>query len=105
MYKIGVIGDRDSVLGFKAAGLSVFPVENEAEASLTLNRMLKEEYAIIYITEYYADISNATIDKYIDESPPATIPIPSKDGTLSIGISNVRRSVERAVGADILFGG
>lgn len=105
MYKIGVIGDRDSVLGFKAAGLSVFPVENEAEASLTLNRMLKEEYAIIYITEYYADLLNETIEKYIDESLPAIIPIPSKDGTLGIGISNVRRSVERAVGADILFGG
>ena len=106
MYKIGVIGDRDSVLGFKAAGLGVFPVENENNAGTALNHMLKEEeFAIIYITEQYADLLNETIEQYVDASLPAIIPIPSKDGTLGIGVSNVRRSVERAVGADILFGG
>ena len=26
MYKIGVIGDKDSIMGFKAVGISVFPV-------------------------------------------------------------------------------
>ena len=28
MYRIGVIGDRDSVLGFQTLGLEVCPVEN-----------------------------------------------------------------------------
>ena len=32
MYKIAVVGDRDSVLGFQALGLSVFPVETAEEA-------------------------------------------------------------------------
>ncbi len=27
MYKIGVLGDRDSIYGFGALGLEVFPVE------------------------------------------------------------------------------
>ena len=27
MYKIAVLGDRDSVMGFKALGLDVFPAE------------------------------------------------------------------------------
>ena len=30
MYKIGVIGDRESVLGFKAVGLEVFPCVRQA---------------------------------------------------------------------------
>ena len=32
MYRIGVIGDRESVLGFKAVGLEVFPCDSGQEA-------------------------------------------------------------------------
>ena len=64
MYKIGVIGDRDSVLGFKAAGLSVFPVENEEDARTSLSAMVKDEFAIIYITEHYAQLLSDIIEKY-----------------------------------------
>ena len=32
MYKIGVIGDRESILGFKAVGLTVFPCDEAEEA-------------------------------------------------------------------------
>ncbi len=30
-YKIAVLGDKDSVLGFKALGLDVFPAESAEE--------------------------------------------------------------------------
>ena len=36
MYKIGVIGDRESILGFKAVGLTVFPCDNRDEAANAL---------------------------------------------------------------------
>ena len=36
---------------------------------------------------------------------PAIIPVPGRNGSLGIGMQDVRKSVERAVGADILFGG
>ena len=32
-YKIAVLGDKDSVLGFKALGLDVFPAESAEEQS------------------------------------------------------------------------
>ena len=32
MYKIAVVGDKDSVLGFKALGLEVHPVESVDQA-------------------------------------------------------------------------
>lgn len=104
MYKIGVIGDAQSVLGFKAVGLSAFPCQDSAEAKRTLHRIAKEEYAIIYITESLCKDLIEEIEKYKDERIPAIIPIPGMDGSLGIGIANVKKSVERAVGADILFG-
>ncbi len=105
MYKIGVIGDRESILGFKAVGLDVFPVDDPEEARKTLKRIAKEEFAIIYITEQVYQYMMDLVDEYTDSRLPAIIPIPGKDGTLGIGMTSVKKSVERAVGADILFGG
>lgn len=104
MYKIGVIGDRESVLGFKAVGLDVFPCMDKDEAKRTLNRIAKEDYAIIYITERLCKDMVEEIEKYKDMRIPAIIPIPGMDGSYGIGLSNLKKSVERAVGADILFG-
>ncbi len=105
MYKIGVIGDRESILGFKAVGLDVFPIDDPEEAKKTLKRIAKEDFAIIYITEQLYQFMMDEVDEYTDSRLPAIIPIPGKDGTLGIGMTSVKKSVERAVGADILFGG
>ena len=101
-YRIAVLGDKDSVLGFKALGLDVFPAENVEEAKRTLHTLAKENYAVIYLTEQYAASMTAEVDKYKDSLTPAIILIPGKDGSLGIGMANVKRAVERAVGADIL---
>jgi len=44
-----------------------------------------------------------TIDQYKDNLVPAIILIPSNQGSLGIGMRNIKKSVERAIGADILF--
>lgn len=103
MYKIGVIGDKDSILGFKAVGMSVFPVTTPAEAQETLEKIAEEQYAVIYVTEHIAKDIVKTIEKYNERRFPAIIPIPGNQGSLGIGMSGVKKSVERAVGADILF--
>jgi V/A-type H+-transporting ATPase subunit F len=104
MYKIGVIGERESVLGFKAVGLDVFPCQDKDAAKETLNRIAGDSYAIIYITEKLCKDIKQDIEKYKDVRMPAIIPIPGIDGTFGIGIANLKKAVERAVGADILFG-
>ncbi|MCF2595054.1 V-type ATP synthase subunit F [Pseudoflavonifractor phocaeensis] len=102
MYKIAVMGDMDSVLGFKALGLEVCPVTNPEEGREALHRMAKENYAIIYMTEQLAAQLPAEIARYKDALTPAIILIPGKEGSLGIGMDNVKTAVERAVGADIL---
>lgn len=103
MFKIGVVGDSASVLGFMAIGFSVFPVADDESAAKTLSRLANENYAIIYITERYAESCAEIIARYKDSPMPAIIPIPSKDGSTGYGMVNIKKSVERAVGADILF--
>ena len=101
-YRIAVLGDRESVLGFKALGLDVFPAESVEEAKSTLHRLAKENYAVVYLTEQLAQYMNDELARYKDELTPAVILIPGKEGALGISMANVKKSVERAVGADIL---
>lgn len=102
MYKIAVLGDKDSVLGFKALGLEAVPVSTVDEAKAALHRMAKEDYAVIYITETFAAGMTADIQHYKDELKPAVILIPGREGSLGIGKTNLQKAIERAVGADIL---
>jgi len=102
MYKIAVIGDKASVLGFKALGLEVFPVDDLEQAKETLHRLAKEEYAVIYLTETYGAGMSAEMAYYKDELKPAIFLIPGREGSLGIGKDNLQKAIERAVGADIL---
>ena len=100
MYRIAVIGDPDSVLGFKALGMEVCPAEDVEQARQAIHR--KENYAILYLTEQLAAQLQPEIARYQDALTPAIILIPGKEGSLGIGMANVTNAVERAVGADIL---
>ena len=105
MLKIAVLGGRDTVMGFKALGLDVFPASGADEAKEIfrhLTRDSEEEYAIIYVEENLAQYLEHEIARYKDALTPAVILIPGKEGSLGIGMDNVKTAVERAVGADIL---
>ena len=103
MYKIGVIGDKDSVMGFLALGLTVFETSGAEQTAELIRRAAAEGYAAIYITEQAAQDVMDGIDEYKDSELPAIILIPGIAGSLGIGMAGVKKSVERAVGADILF--
>ena len=103
MYKIGIIGDRDSVLGFMAVGFSVEIADEPQKASECLKKMAADGFAVIYITEELASQITDEIDRYKDEMVPAIVLMPSKNGGVGLGMRNIRKSVERAIGADILF--
>jgi len=103
MHKIGVIGEKDSILGFKAVGFDVYPAETGEEAASILNRLAGDEYAVIYITEQTAVSISEDIERYRYSRFPAIILIPGSQGSLGIGMTSVKKSVEKAVGADILF--
>ncbi len=105
MYKIAVIGDYDSIYGFAALGLDTFPVvETDLEqAQKQLAQLAGGQYAVIYITESLADVLKHEIEKYRDELLPAIIQIPGVFGNTGAGVEGVKKSVEQAVGSDILF--
>ncbi len=101
--KIAVIGDKDSILAFKAVGVEVFSANNVFETNNILRKLAKENYGVIFITEDIAALVPDTLDKLKDRPTPAVIPIPSSQGATGFGMAGIKKDVERAIGVDILF--
>ncbi len=101
-YRIAVIGDWESVMGFRALGLDTYPVTSVEEAKETVRELAKTDCAVIYLTETLAKGMEDVLSRYKDELRPAIILIPGRNGSLGIGKANIQRAIERAVGADIL---
>ncbi|MGN0486703.1 MAG: V-type ATP synthase subunit F [Acutalibacteraceae bacterium] len=102
MYKIAVIGERKSVIGFTSIGMEVFPVGDARQGGETLDRLVEEEYAVIYITEALASELREKIAKLRDRALPAVILIPGVEGNTGDGMSSVLSCVERAVGSQLI---
>lgn len=107
MDKIAVMGDYDSIYGFSAVGLTVFPVDMDGdmeEAARQLRRIAQGGYGVIFITEALAAKLKREVDRYAGVITPAIIQIPGVSGNTGAGVNGVKKSVEQAVGSDILFG-
>ncbi len=100
--KIGVVGDKDSVLAFKALGIDVFSVTNNDEARRAVDKLAMNDYAVIFVTEQVAEGIQETIERYTRQMLPAVILIPSNQGTLNIGMQKINDNVEKAIGVNIL---
>lgn len=102
MHKIGVVGDKNSILAFKALGINVFPVIEIEEARKRIDKMAMENYAVIFVTEQFAQHIEETIERYNKMMIPAIILIPNNQGSLNIGKKRISDNVEKAVGVNIL---
>ena len=105
MYKVAVMGDYDSIYGFAALGLTTFPVDDREEGRKILQDLAAGDYAVIYMTEALAEKLQEEVDEYREQMKPAIILIPGISGNTGAGIAQVKKSVEQAVGSDIIFNG
>lgn len=100
--KMAIVGDGDSIMVFKAAGVDSFPAENAQKAREILRKVAKE-YNIVFLTEELAK-ELGTFLKRFDETPyPVVLTIPSSKGSTGYGNEMLKSAMERALGVDILF--
>ena len=112
---IAIIGNKETILGFKALGVKPFEANSNEEAVTLLNKLASEQipgsekeddlmsaYAIIFITEeLMMNIPKDDYKKLSQLTLPAIIPIPGPKGTTGYGIKRIGKMVEQAVGSDI----
>lgn len=101
MYKVAAIGDKDSLVAFRAVGIDVFSAYDARSARNLVDSLAKKEYGLIFITEAIAQSIEETIQRYKNKLLPAIILIPNNKGTLGIGMREINQNVEKAVGSNI----
>ena len=99
--KIAIVGDGDSIMVFKAAGVATFPASDERKAREVLRRVATE-YQIIFLTEELARPLSDFLKRFDEEPYPVILPIPSGSGSAGYGEELLRSAMERALGVDIL---
>ena len=101
-YKIAIIGNEDAILGFKGLGIAAHPVTDENAKDILNELYNSDEYAVIFITEDWADKLSEQLDKLVRKALPAIVNIPGSQGSTGAGLRNIKKIVEQAVGSDIL---
>ena len=97
--KYSIIGDEDTVLGFRMVGVSGKVAENADEAQRAFQAVLQDkETSIIIITERIADMIRPIVNKYLfTVSFPLIVEIPDRTG-LKPGRPGIREMVNTAIG-------
>ena len=97
---LAIMGDKDSILCFKAAGMDTFGV-TEQTAVATL-RQLAKTYKVIFVTDNFAEETAETIKKFDDQTYPIIITLPGRAGSNGSGLALLAKLSEKALGVDIL---
>lgn len=104
--KIGVIGDSNTVLGFRLTGvMETRETEDPKEAFEALKTFFRDkDMGLVIITERLADSLRTEIDKLTKGVvTPLLVEIPDKEGAIERKVDPINELVRRAVGVEIKF--
>ncbi len=103
MSSVAIIGDIDTVIGFRLGGVREGRVvNNKEEAEKALDDLIETNVSIIIITEKIAEEIRVHINKTLgSEIVPMVIEIPDKDGISESDGDQMRALIKRVIGVDI----
>ncbi len=100
--KIGIIGKKEIIAGFKALGLTTYKVGNTDEArKKILDISSKEDLAVLFVPESLAQEIYTTIQTLNEQTLPAITIIPDPSGAAGFASAVIRDAMLRAVGTDV----
>lgn len=101
MAGIALIGDRDSVWGFAAFGISIKAVSGGDEARAAFEETVHEGTSVIFVTEDVHEACAEQIGELKDKALPTVTVLPGVTGSRGLAAAEIRAAVSAAVGADI----
>ena len=102
MSKVAIVGDKTSVLGFKALGLDAYPLVRAEDGRGIWDQIREQDYGVIFVTEPVYEVMEDLLKEVAEQVSPAVVVIPATTGGTGFGMEKIRKIIERAVGADIL---
>ncbi len=102
MAKVAVVGDKTSVLGFKALGVDTYPLERPEDGRDLWSQIREQDYGVVFVTEPVYEVMKDLFDEIFEQVTPAVTIIPATTGATGLGMERIRKTIIKAVGADIL---
>jgi V/A-type H+-transporting ATPase subunit F len=99
--RIAVIGERDTILPFRALGLEIVPMNPDERVNEQVEKLLKEKVRIIFFTPDLFPHLQPIMERTRKSPVPCFIALPT--AKVEITIERLRRLVAKAIGADLLF--
>jgi len=100
--KLAILGEKKSILGFKALGIDTFGITSEEDFQKAAKKTGEEEYAILFITEELAEKYEERIEKLYKKALPAILIIPGISPKAEKGKQALRKIIEKALGSEII---
>ena len=95
---IAVVGDKDTVLVFKALGMDVYFPNEDTNSTGILKQLVEYGYHIILITEREAILAGDYIESLADNPYPIVLPIPDGVGNYGLAAGKIAANIEKASG-------
>jgi V/A-type H+-transporting ATPase subunit F len=103
MSKAVAVGEKHLILGFKGVGFEIVPIDDSTKLMHELNTLSRDpEIGLVLITESMAKDAPGAIEEFRGRSSAVLTIIPTHEGSNHLSFQEVRRSVERSLGIDLL---
>lgn len=102
-YKIAIIGSKTIIQSFKLFGIETLPINSMEEGKEAIKKISQENFAIVFVTEDWMERLDEDLTELKQKTIPAVIPLPTHLSKSDYGIRELKKTVERAVGSDVLF--
>ena len=99
--RIAVIGERDTILPFRALGLEIVPIHPSQEVTGLVEKLLKERVRVIFFTPDLFPFLRPIMERTRKSPVPCFIALPT--AKVEMTIERLRKLVAKAIGADLLF--
>lgn len=103
MARAVAVGEKHLVLGFKGVGMDVVPISEPEALRAELMRLARNaEVGLVLVTESMASQAPEALKDFREAGGGILVVIPSHEGSKGFSFEEMRKSVERSIGVDIL---
>ncbi len=103
MSKAVAVGEKHLILGFKGVGFEIIPIDDSKKLMHELNLLSRDsEIGLVFVTESMARGAPKAIEEFRERSPAVLTIIPTHEGSEHVSFHEIRKSVERSLGIDLL---
>lgn len=103
MPKAAAVGEKHLILGFRGVGFEIVAIDESSKLMHALNVLSRDaEIGFVLVTESMAREAPEAINEFRTRSSAVLTVIPTHEGSGQLSFQEIRKSVERSLGIDIL---